>query len=239
MSQEGRENSPRADHHEDGRAGYSSMSPSAFDNSCTKGPAGTSTTRNFAQETVRGDSSSTRPLQAPGSHTNEQNGCAQTNLGGSVDLDMYASGLSFLNEAILPDDDMLGFLSSHQTADLSLWQLFEPGINLSSLPAVNQDNFQASPIPPPNNFSSSGESDMHQTDNSFFIHDDEYSEAQANLVKFDRFQRLSDFRFPSKYALMRFVKAFFEHMTPHLPIIHRSTFDLTSVPCEYQLWTYL
>lgn len=156
-----------------------------------------------------------------------------------MNQDMYANDLSFLNEVILPDDDMLGFLPSNQPVDLSSWQLFEPDINMSFLPVLHHDNFQASLIPPPNNYSSSSESDTQQTESTFLIHDAEYAEAQANLMKFDQFQRLSKFRLPSKYPMMRFVKAFFEHMTPHLPIIHRPTFDLSSVPRKYQLGKYL
>ncbi|PSN71940.1 hypothetical protein BS50DRAFT_239751 [Corynespora cassiicola Philippines] len=60
--------------------------------------------------------------------------------------------------------------------------------------------------------------------------DVDYASAQANVALYDTNQCLSAFRFPSKPALLRFVNAFFRHMAPHTPIVHRPTFDVSTVP---------
>lgn len=68
--------------------------------------------------------------------------------------------------------------------------------------------------------------------------DVDYASAQANVALYDTNQCLSAFRFPSKPALLRFVNAFFRHMAPHTPIVHRPTFDVSTVPCTYAIATY-
>ncbi|KEF62898.1 uncharacterized protein A1O9_00872 [Exophiala aquamarina CBS 119918] len=60
--------------------------------------------------------------------------------------------------------------------------------------------------------------------------DQGYEQARANLILFAKGKDTAQPWFPSKYVVIRFVKAFFQHMTPHLPIIHEPTFDITVAP---------
>lgn len=57
------------------------------------------------------------------------------------------------------------------------------------------------------------------------------AEALANLAKYPA-EITASFRFPSKHATRRFVSAFFRHIVPHIPIVHESTFEITTVPCK-------
>ncbi|KAF4417279.1 NAD-dependent aldehyde dehydrogenase, partial [Fusarium acutatum] len=59
--------------------------------------------------------------------------------------------------------------------------------------------------------------------------DDKCENAWANLTKYP-VHILASLRFPSKYAVRRFVKAFFKHIAPHIPIIHETTFDIATTP---------
>ncbi|KAH7039451.1 hypothetical protein B0J12DRAFT_606027 [Macrophomina phaseolina] len=59
--------------------------------------------------------------------------------------------------------------------------------------------------------------------------DAECLSARANLARYDQNKVLSSFQFPSRYAMIRFVNAFFKHMAPHMPLVHRPTFDIASV----------
>ncbi|KAH6988295.1 hypothetical protein BKA56DRAFT_669843 [Ilyonectria sp. MPI-CAGE-AT-0026] len=65
---------------------------------------------------------------------------------------------------------------------------------------------------------------------SFFIEDDQYRNAKLNYDSFSTTERVSRFRFPSKFAASRFVRGFFEYMAPHMPIVHAPTFDIASTP---------
>lgn len=57
------------------------------------------------------------------------------------------------------------------------------------------------------------------------LDDDGYSKAKVKLSSFMLSQNVSDFWFPSKFMSIRFLRAFFEHMAPHIPIVHEASFD--------------
>ncbi|KAF4423103.1 zinc finger protein [Fusarium acutatum] len=65
---------------------------------------------------------------------------------------------------------------------------------------------------------------------AFFIEDDQYRRAKQNYDSFSTSERPSRFSFPSKVAVSRFVRVFFEYMAPHLPIVHPPTFNIASSP---------
>ncbi|KAF4992353.1 hypothetical protein FDECE_13742 [Fusarium decemcellulare] len=65
---------------------------------------------------------------------------------------------------------------------------------------------------------------------SFFVEDDQYRRAKLNYYSFSTAEKLSRFRFPSKFAVSRYVRGFFEYMAPHMPIVHTPTFDIASTP---------
>jgi len=56
----------------------------------------------------------------------------------------------------------------------------------------------------------------------------DYANARANLAIHDLNQTLPSFQFPSKHAIHRSVHAFFKHMAPHMPIVHKPTFSISS-----------
>lgn len=59
-----------------------------------------------------------------------------------------------------------------------------------------------------------------------------YEQAKANMVLLTTERNRARSWFPSRYMVARFVKAFFEHMAPHLPLIHEPTFDIATVSCK-------
>lgn len=62
--------------------------------------------------------------------------------------------------------------------------------------------------------------------------DKECASAWANLSKYPVYI-LASLRFPSKYAVRRFVKAFFKHIAAHIPVVHELTFEIATAPCKY------
>lgn len=55
--------------------------------------------------------------------------------------------------------------------------------------------------------------------------DADYTSARTNL---DLYYPTPPLNFPPKHAVYRFVNAFFNHMAPHVPIIHQPTFSIAS-----------
>lgn len=62
--------------------------------------------------------------------------------------------------------------------------------------------------------------------------EDERARAWAKFVKYPS-HLLESLRFPSKFTVRRFVRIFFKHISPHIPIIHEPTFSIATAPCEY------
>lgn len=94
---------------------------------------------------------------------------------------------------------------------------------------VGISSFQTLPSPI-NSFSATG--CPPESRGSFFIEDDKYRRAKLNYYSFSTAEKLSRFRFPSKFAVSRYVRGFFEYMAPHMPIVHTPTFDIASTPCR-------
>ncbi|CEL10477.1 hypothetical protein ASPCAL13596 [Aspergillus calidoustus] len=55
-------------------------------------------------------------------------------------------------------------------------------------------------------------------------------QAKANLSRINGPENPSNIHFPSRPAMVRFVKAYFTHMAPYVPVVHRPTFDVSSLP---------
>lgn len=68
-------------------------------------------------------------------------------------------------------------------------------------------------------------------DRTLAVDDDDCATALANIAKYPA-HIFASLRFPSKYAMRRFVKAFFQHIAAHIPIVHEPTFDIATAPCK-------
>lgn len=64
----------------------------------------------------------------------------------------------------------------------------------------------------------------------FGITDDTYSKAKTDLSLINDVEKMTDVHFPPKPSMLRFVRAFFAHMAPFVPIVHKPTFDISMVP---------
>ncbi|KAF5532868.1 zinc finger protein [Fusarium mexicanum] len=65
---------------------------------------------------------------------------------------------------------------------------------------------------------------------AFYIEDEQYKKAKQNYEALSASERFSGPRFPSNFAVSRFVRGFFEYMAPHMPIVHLPTFNIMSTP---------
>ncbi|KAK5048706.1 hypothetical protein LTR84_005798 [Exophiala bonariae] len=64
----------------------------------------------------------------------------------------------------------------------------------------------------------------------FALDDVGYAKLKSNLASSDPDGQIVLSRFPSKSAVVRYVKAFFENMAPCLPIIHPPSFNIVTTP---------
>ncbi|OAL47540.1 hypothetical protein IQ07DRAFT_120068 [Pyrenochaeta sp. DS3sAY3a] len=58
---------------------------------------------------------------------------------------------------------------------------------------------------------------------------DAHSRAKGNLSRVTELEKYSDISFPSRPSMARFVRAYFTHMAPYVPIVHGPTFDVCSL----------
>lgn len=77
----------------------------------------------------------------------------------------------------------------------------------------------------PNRLTTLGQIDKSCTPRNLVPNDNKYENAWANLIKYLS-HILASLRFPSKYAMGRFITAFFKHIAPYIPIIYEPTFDI-------------
>ncbi|KAK7214872.1 hypothetical protein V2G26_002875 [Clonostachys chloroleuca] len=170
----------------------------------------------------------------------------QSPAGGQTSEDLGDSAVGLANP--LPDADslqdptpsiqnMFDISGGLQFPDWAFSQIFEldyvpsPTDDLATALRGQEDigtsSLQALPSPIS---SSSTASCPPRSRGAFFVEDDKYENAKRNYDYFNTTERLSRFRFPSKFAMSRFVRGFFEYMAPHLPIVHLPTFDIASTP---------
>lgn len=149
-------------------------------------------------------------------------------------MDLYGTDFMFLDETVLPGShQLLDLLLDDQMVDPNLWPIFSPAQMGATPSAQPQANFSKLTSPRSLHSSPRG-SDGLISDQTFTVEDDQFVQIRANLDQHDQSRKLVDFQLPSKYAIARFLKAFFEHMAPHLPIIHRATFDVVTVPSKLE-----
>jgi hypothetical protein len=136
-------------------------------------------------------------------------------------------------------DNLFNLFEPDYYADARTWpnsmpnSLLSPGLFPEGL-LDQQNGLQSSHVNQP--MMGSGFTGCHPSECNggyLVIDDNQYTNAKENLDRFDINQKLPDFCFPSKYTLIRWLSAFFEHMAPIMPVVHRPTFEIASVPCMY------
>lgn len=147
------------------------------------------------------------------------------------DLGLFGSGNTPMAERGRRQDPVCDIFPPDDPTNSDLWNMLLASASdiWSGAPFnhMSSDN-QALPVAPPLSFER-----IRQNTRSIFGFDDAgYEQAKANLASHDPDQKLLSFRFPSKYAAIRYVKAYFEYMDPQLPMVHRPTFDAATVPCK-------
>jgi hypothetical protein len=102
---------------------------------------------------------------------------------------------------------------------------------LGQMPTCSPPELSTLALGPPmfNESATLGQADKSSTPRNLVPNDNKCENAWANLAKYP-VHILASLRFPSKYAVRRFVNAFFKHITPHIPIIHEPTFDIATTP---------
>lgn len=163
--------------------------------------------------------------------TYQDNRSAQAESGNAMNLEVFATNLDFWDGPASTHNSMLDLVAPPHTADMSMSYVFDPDFALSFPSNLLQDSGEPLTLYPSTPSSSTDQTDKPYPDLPILVSDDDYSEAQCNLAKCDVY--IGDFQFPSKYALMRFVRAFFASMAPHFPIVHRPTFAIASTPSQY------
>ncbi|PGG95202.1 hypothetical protein AJ79_10194 [Helicocarpus griseus UAMH5409] len=128
-----------------------------------------------------------------------------------------------------------GFLSPSASGYLGQLEPLTSDIRLSpagqSITACNEAvNLRSDPLQPPSAHDTPSSDVDSYLDTPAGLNVDDYQKVRANLALLDTGSGLENLRFPSRYAVCRFVTAFFDHMATHFPIIHRPTFDMTKVP---------
>ncbi|KAF4447898.1 Vanillin dehydrogenase [Fusarium albosuccineum] len=98
---------------------------------------------------------------------------------------------------------------------------------LGDMPNNNVPELPPSILEPPR--PSLDQTNNNTTDHNSVADDNNCASAWANLTKYP-VHILASLRFPSKYAVRRFVKAFFKHIAAHIPIVHEPTFDIATAP---------
>lgn len=143
--------------------------------------------------------------------------------------------LMSLPNSILPVEDVPTASGSFQSSDLCLSRTFEALPSATSHPVSLHG--QPSGVPSVKNVSSSNVSHLpvvgsSKRRDSFIPDSDEYEQAKDNYEKMSTTSSLQRLRFPTRFAIARFVVAFFEYMAPQLPVVHQPTFRISSAPCE-------
>ncbi|KAL5623803.1 hypothetical protein FOBRF1_003053 [Fusarium oxysporum] len=138
-----------------------------------------------------------------------------------------------LDAPTMTSTDMLDIWGDFQYADPAMSQLIGPDVLL--LPDMAPHDHQGIRLPPlqapPSPISSTSIANCPpESRGAFYIEDEQYQRAKQNYDAVTTSERFSSYRFPSKFAVSRFVRGFFEYMAPHMPIVHLPTFNIISTP---------
>ncbi|KAK7725591.1 hypothetical protein SLS63_008046 [Diaporthe eres] len=145
------------------------------------------------------------------------------------DLGLFRSGITPLPEPGLREDLVVDIFPPNDPTNSDLWDMLlasAPCITSGTLSGHTPSNLQALPVGPP----LPPEQIRGETKSIFGVDNAGYEQAQANLASYDPDKKLLDFRFPSRHAVIRYVKAYYEYMDPQLPIVHGPTLDAATVP---------
>ncbi|KAJ4982820.1 hypothetical protein SVAN01_11693 [Stagonosporopsis vannaccii] len=167
------------------------------------------------------------------SFTNQEYRTTQAETGEMMNLEVFATNLDFWDGPTATQSSLLGLIAPPHTSGMNISHVLDPDFALESPSNLFHDSAGPVTLHSPTRSSSLDHADEPHLDLPVFISDDDYSEVRCNLAKCDR--SIDDFQFPSKYALMRFVRAFFKSMAPHFPILHQPTFEVASVPISLLL----
>ncbi|KAF4986333.1 hypothetical protein FDECE_16001 [Fusarium decemcellulare] len=142
------------------------------------------------------------------------------------------SGFDPLEALQLADQDFLGLFDNHVMVPKTVHELTS---------MMNGHNYciSASPTYLSNPAKSWATDHIREEKRTFVLNDDEYETVKMMAAHLQDIPRLCDFKLPSKFAISRFVSAFFEYAAPLLPIVHAPTFSIATTPHghgEFQLW---
>lgn len=134
-------------------------------------------------------------------------------------------------DASLPEDLVVNIFTPTDPTSSDIWDML-----LASVPDVMTgpsksvpSNLQGLPVGAP----LSPQQEEQQTNKIFSLDTAGYEQARVNLASYDTDQKLLNFQFPTRYAVIRYVKAYYEYMDPQLPIVHRPSFNAATMPCKY------
>lgn len=146
------------------------------------------------------------------------------------DLGLFRSGNTPLPEPNLREDLVVDVFPPNDPTNSDLWEMLlesVPDLTPGALTGHTPSNLQALPAGPP----LTPDRTPEQTKSIYGFDIAGYEQAQANLASYDPDKKLLNFQFPSRYAVIRYVKAYYEYMDPQLPIVHGPTMDAATVPC--------
>lgn len=146
------------------------------------------------------------------------------------DLGLFRSGITPLPEPSLREDLVVDIFPPNDPTNSDLWDMLlasVPDITSGALSDHAPSNLQALPVGP----ALSPEQTREEKKSIFGFDNAGYEQAQANLASYDPDKKLLNFRFPSRHAVIRYVKAYYEYMDPQLPIVHGPTLDAATIPC--------
>lgn len=146
------------------------------------------------------------------------------------DIGLFRSGTTTLPEPSLREDLVVDMFPPNDPNNSDLWDMLlgsVPDITSGALSHQTPSNLQALPVRPP----LSPDQTVEEKKSVFGFDNAGYEQAQANLASYDPDKKLLNFRFPSRHAVIRYVKAYYEYMDPQLPIVHGPTLDAATVPC--------
>lgn len=146
------------------------------------------------------------------------------------DLGLFRSGITPLPEPSLRENLVVDIFPPNDPTNSDLWDML-----LASVPDITSvahhhtpSNIRALPVGPPLSPAQTRE----ETRSIFGFDNAGYEQAQANLASYDPDKRLLNFKFPSRHAVARYLKAYYDYMDPQLPIVHGPTLDAATVPCS-------
>lgn len=132
---------------------------------------------------------------------------------------------------------MFDFLTGSDVAISSVWDIVGSGTTPTLYPADFLSNWErttsvTAPVELQPSVAPVSHFNQPPGGSCFSLTNAEYEKIVADLADCDPSGALSEFRFPSKHAVVRFVKAFFKHMAPQFPVLHQPTFQIAAAPCE-------